>query len=733
MITDIQEQGFNEGLEKGEERGLSAEQIKFSGFRDINILIPNYNNGKYLNKCLSSIFSQNITYSFLVIIVDDASTDNSIDIIKEYYKKYPDNIYLISNEKNFGLLETTFNLYKKINSLYFTVLDSDDKWINNNFLETSIKYLNNNSQIMSYSNNTRICYENENKNKIRHAMYCHPCIIKTGYDKTNDVMIASHNPHTSGCVFRSTVSKKMIDLMTIILSNKKNNDNFLNQLYCQLYEGDTFRNWATWSYGQTYHDYTVITGFYRIKVIKDYSRWSSLDEYIKTLLHFLFYIEMYFKLTDNNTIKKYILKNKIQPIDKVLKSIRLNNMNLVSYNNTKYSIIEYNKALTHAVHIYNLLPERPNDKSNKHFLFFLPSKIIGGLELLFVNLAVDLSNIGYKVSYIDYENGHLNKIIGLNNKIHLIPFPDNHPYQHTLNGSNFVIESNDDVNLIIPLTMSLEVKVNLSKQSKIMYYMAHPKSVKFLEYRSCTTRKNVTDHLNLVKKNICCQDETNLMALKKNTGFEHKIIPIYVNQTKISYCQKHNIKKECEINIGYIGRLDCDKIFSLINVLDNLSLYNTSFKKNVHIIGCGDRKHLITNNKSYEDANINIIFTGFLLDNDKYDYLYNNVDILFSMGTSSLDGALVKIPSVLILSQVGYKLIDDKFIYLHNLKRINNRFYEEDIHNMGSFMFNNFSNIMDDIYKSNKISEIGEKCFEYCINNHEVNNTLINIIEYFNY
>ena len=60
----------------------------------------------------------------MVIIVDDASTDNSIDIIKEYYKKYPDNIYLISNEKNFGLLETTFNLYKKINSLYFTVLDS---------------------------------------------------------------------------------------------------------------------------------------------------------------------------------------------------------------------------------------------------------------------------------------------------------------------------------------------------------------------------------------------------------------------------------------------------------------------------------------------------------------------------------------------------------------------------------------------------------------------------------
>ena len=715
-----------------------------SYFRDINILIPNYNNGKYLNECLLSIFSQNIPYSFLVIIVDDASTDNSISIIEEYYKKYPDNIYFTSNEKNCGLLETTFKLYQKINSSYFTVLDSDDMWINDNFLKTAINFLNNNPQFMSYSNNTTLFYENENRHDNK--KFCDSCILELGYDKINDVIIVKESPHTSACVFRSFVSNKMIDLMSIILSNKKKNDNFLNQIYCQLYEGDSFRNWVTWSHGKTYHDYTVTTGFYRIK---DASRWSGLDEYMKTLLNFIFYIEMYFKLSDNNTINDYILNYMIPPISEFLRFLKLNSINLISsyvqYNNTKYGIIEYKKALTHAVHMYNLLPEKKNYINNKHFIFFLPSKTIGGFEILFVNLAVDLSNIGYKVSYIDYENGHLNKLTGFNNKIHLISFPD----EDTLRGSNFVIESNDDVNLIIPLTMSLEVKINLSKQSKIMYYyMAHQKSVEFLTDSSCITRKEVINHLNLINKNICCQDsvefltdsscitrkevinkkfidkdiccqdETNEIVSKTITVFQHKIIPIYVKQNEISYCQKYNIKKECEINIGYLGRLDSDKIFSLINVLDNLSLYNTSFIKNVHIIGCGDGKNLITDNPSYKNANINIIFTGLLLDNDKYDYLYNNVDILFSMGTSSLDGALVKIPSVITKS-------DNKFIYLYNLTRVNNGFYEEGI-------FNNFSNIMDDIYKYNKISEIGEKCFEYCIINHEVNNTLMNIVDYFN-
>ena len=700
-----------------------------SDFHDINILIPNYNNGNYLTGCLASIFSQNTTYSFLVIIIDDASTDNSINIIEDFCLKYPNKIYFISNENNCGCCETTLKLYQKINSSFFTVLDSDDMWSDNQFLERGITFLNSNSEFVSYSNNTNIFCESENTYKS----YFSSSKIINGYDTTNDTFLGFGFPHTSACIFRSYVSKKMIDLMTPIISNKNENNNFLNQIYCQLYEGDTFRNVVTNWHGKQFNDYTYISGFYRIK--SHNSRWSSLNKNLQNLLQFLFFIEIYFKITDNKQIKDAILKI-INPISIFLKTIQINNIDLsVNYNNSKYNIIEYKQVLLHTIHMYNLLPNKENDMNNKHYLFFLPSKIVGGFEILFVNLAIALSNIGYKVSYIDYSNGHLNKLIGDNNKIHLISFPDNHPYYDSLNGSKFIIESNDDVNLIMPLTMSGEVIINLSKQSKIMYYMAHPKSIEFLTFRSRFTQEQTVSHVKDIQNHICCQDETNQVALKKITGSEHKIIPIFAKQPEISYCQKHNIKKECEINIGFLGRLDYDKIFSLINVLDNLTLYNTSFKKNIHIIGTNDMTidsiKLITDNKSYENANINIIFTGLLLNNDKYNYLYNNVDILFAMGTSLLEGALVKIPCVLILGQSTYIKSDDKFIYLCDLTNINNGFYEEDIHDMGPFIFNNFSNIMDDIYKYNKISEIGEKCFEYCVNNHEINNTVLKVLEYF--
>ena len=51
----------------------------------IDIIIPNYNKAKYLNQCLDSIISQ--TYkSWKIYLVDDNSTDNSVEILQKYQK-----------------------------------------------------------------------------------------------------------------------------------------------------------------------------------------------------------------------------------------------------------------------------------------------------------------------------------------------------------------------------------------------------------------------------------------------------------------------------------------------------------------------------------------------------------------------------------------------------------------------------------------------------------------------
>lgn len=101
----------------------------------VTIIIPIYNTKKYLRQCLKSVVSQ--TYANIeIIIINDASTDNSLAIIKKYMKYYP-NIILINNDKNIGVSASRnigLNLSKG-DYIYF--LDSDD-YIQKNAIEKMV-------------------------------------------------------------------------------------------------------------------------------------------------------------------------------------------------------------------------------------------------------------------------------------------------------------------------------------------------------------------------------------------------------------------------------------------------------------------------------------------------------------------------------------------------------------------------------------------------------------------
>ena len=83
-----------------------------------SIIIPVYNVEKYVKKCLDSVFLQSFR-DFEVIVVNDGSTDKSLDIVKKYDVK-------IINQKNQGLSEARNNGVKIANGEYILFLDSDD-------------------------------------------------------------------------------------------------------------------------------------------------------------------------------------------------------------------------------------------------------------------------------------------------------------------------------------------------------------------------------------------------------------------------------------------------------------------------------------------------------------------------------------------------------------------------------------------------------------------------------
>lgn len=122
-----------------------------------SIIIPNYNSREYIERCIKSVLNQ--TYkNFELIIVDDFSTDGSVDIVKKYQKK---NIHLIKNTKkgfNGGTRNTGILYSKQFNTDYTVFLDNDDWFVDNICLEEIAKIIkeNNNPDCISLSYNCLI-------------------------------------------------------------------------------------------------------------------------------------------------------------------------------------------------------------------------------------------------------------------------------------------------------------------------------------------------------------------------------------------------------------------------------------------------------------------------------------------------------------------------------------------------------------------------------------------------
>ena len=90
----------------------------------ISVLVPVFNTAKYLSACLDSVLSQSMP-DFEIIAVNDASTDNSLDILTAYAAKDA-RIRIENHEKNKGLLAARTTAIKAAAGKYTLFLDSDD-------------------------------------------------------------------------------------------------------------------------------------------------------------------------------------------------------------------------------------------------------------------------------------------------------------------------------------------------------------------------------------------------------------------------------------------------------------------------------------------------------------------------------------------------------------------------------------------------------------------------------
>lgn len=99
--------------------------------KKVEILLATYNGEHYLREQLESILSQDYD-NWIVRVCDDASTDGTYNILKEYEEKYPEKIVLARNETGFGSAKKNFmHLIRSSTCDYVMCCDQDDVWLSN--------------------------------------------------------------------------------------------------------------------------------------------------------------------------------------------------------------------------------------------------------------------------------------------------------------------------------------------------------------------------------------------------------------------------------------------------------------------------------------------------------------------------------------------------------------------------------------------------------------------------
>ena len=91
----------------------------------VSVLIPNYNYAEYLSEAIESVLNQSLN-DFELIIVDNCSTDNSVDIVRQYMKK-DKRISLYVNESNICMYRNYNQALLYAKGKYIKYLNADDK------------------------------------------------------------------------------------------------------------------------------------------------------------------------------------------------------------------------------------------------------------------------------------------------------------------------------------------------------------------------------------------------------------------------------------------------------------------------------------------------------------------------------------------------------------------------------------------------------------------------------
>lgn len=215
---------------------------------DITIIMPSYNKGRYIAEALDSVFMQETSYDYHIIVADDCSTDNTVEIVSSYQKKYPDKITVLTSKTNQKLYRNVLRAYEITKTDYFCVLDPDDYWIDKHKIQKALDFLEKNKDYSIYVTDTLMLMPDGTKKDFSK----HDAVKNSNF---NDFL---NEKATLGCTLGST-------FRNIVFKNgiPDKMRNLANETMERSFRGDTFRSILHLFYGKA-HSVPEQDAVYRI-------------------------------------------------------------------------------------------------------------------------------------------------------------------------------------------------------------------------------------------------------------------------------------------------------------------------------------------------------------------------------------------------------------------------------------------------------------------------------------
>lgn len=107
----------------------------------LSVGILTYNQEKYIRQCLDAVLMQKVDFEYEIVVGDDASSEGTQDILREYGAKYPGKFVLLLGEKNEGISMNYKKVLSTCKGKYIALCEGDDYWTDVHKLQVQVDFL----------------------------------------------------------------------------------------------------------------------------------------------------------------------------------------------------------------------------------------------------------------------------------------------------------------------------------------------------------------------------------------------------------------------------------------------------------------------------------------------------------------------------------------------------------------------------------------------------------------